>query len=87
MNMKHPLMAAAMLCVVLSAYAAPAIAHDPDRRSERSERADKADRDRTRDTPYSNRSVRREREAARIIRDAEQRSTKGRYQFRDRKPD
>jgi hypothetical protein len=87
MNMNHPLIAAALLCAALPVFASPVVAQEPDRRSERSERTDKADRDRSRDTVYSNRTVRREREAARIIRDAEQRDTKGRYQFRDRKPD
>jgi uncharacterized protein YggE len=87
MNMKHSLIVAALLCASISAFAAPASAQEPDRRSERSERTSKADRDRARDTVYSNRTVRREREAARIIRDAERKSRPAHYQFRDRKPD
>lgn len=83
--MKYPLYAILAACALSVGFSAPATATEPDDGSERAER--KADRD----TPYSNRSVRRQREVERIIRDAERRENQREgYRFKSdgkRKPD
>ncbi len=80
---KHLSYAALLACALVAALPSPADAQDRDRRPERAERSEKPDR--ARDTPYSNRSVRREREAVRIIREVERQSRPSHYQFRDRR--
>lgn len=83
---KHLSYTALLACALVVALPSPATAQDRDRRPERAERAERSEKpDRERDTPYSNRSVRREREAVRIIREVERQSRPSHYQFRDRR--
>lgn len=81
--MKYTLYAILGACALVVALPSAATAQDRDRRPDRAERSEKPDR--ARDTPYSNRSVRREREAVRIIREIERQSRPSHYQFRDRR--
>jgi len=85
MKFKYPLYAILAACALAAGFSAPATAADPDKRSDRAER--KVERD----TPYSNRSVRRQREIERTVRDIERReSNREGYRFKSdgrRKPD
>jgi hypothetical protein len=65
---KYPFYAAVAACAIVAGSAAPVAAKERQTRSER-HHAQREDRD---DTPYSNRSMRREREARRIAREIAQ---------------
>lgn len=78
--MKYRLYAAMVACLVLAGFASPAAGRDAERRPERTERT-------IRETPYSNSSVRREREFRRIAREIERDRQPSYYVFkRDRSP-
>lgn len=80
MNMsKYGFYAALAAAVLVAGTAAPATGQSAERRSERAERSKPTD------TPYSNRSVRREREAKRIVREIERERASRHYRFANRR--
>lgn len=78
--MKYRLYAALTACMILAGFATPAAGREPERHHERAKRT-------IRETPYSNSSVRREREYRRIAREIERDRRPAYYEFkRDRAP-
>lgn len=79
MNARYRLFAAVAAAVALAVTAAPLEAKERPKRPERPQ----AERRVVRDTPYSNRAVRREREVLRIVRKIERDRKPGYYEFGD----